>query len=76
MRFDRERSQLVYDHTVLINAGPEGAIWVPDGSFHAYQYVDFQWGFVSKVFTETVDTPPGEGLKTDGQRDILGRKKN
>lgn len=76
MQFDRERGQLVYDHVVLVNAGPEGAIWVPDGSFHAYQYKDGTWDFVDKVFSETVETPPGEGLKTDGERDILGRKKN
>ena len=45
-------------------------------SFHAYEFKDGVWNFVDKVFNESVDTPPGEGLKQDVPRDILGRKKN
>ncbi len=75
MQFDREKNMLIYDHVILINAGFEGPLWVPDGSFHGFEYKKGKWYFIDKVFHHTVDKPPGEGLeKTDG--DIIGRKKN
>ena len=77
MQFDRERNQLVYDNIVVINAGPEGPIFVPDGSYRGYELQNGQWVYVDKVFTEVVDEPPGEGLQGDGvDRDIIGRKQN
>jgi len=75
MQFDREKNMLIYDHVILINAGFEGPLWVPDGSFHGFEYKDGKWHFIDKVFHKTVDRPPGEGLdNNDG--DIMGRKKN
>jgi len=75
MQFDREKKMLIYDHVILINAGFEGPLWVPDGSFHGFAYENGKWVFVEKVFEHTVDQPPGEGLEKN-EKDILGRKKN
>ncbi len=75
MQFDREKNMLIYDHVILINAGFEGPLWVPDGSFHGFEYKDGSWEFIDKVFQTTVDKPPGEGLEKS-DRDILGKKKN
>lgn len=75
MQFDREKKMLIYDHVILINAGFEGPLWVPDGSFHGFEYKEGRWHFIDKVFQHTVDEPPGEGLEKN-DRDILGKKKN
>ncbi|RLD21931.1 MAG: hypothetical protein DRI69_02725 [Bacteroidetes bacterium] len=75
MQFDREKKMLIYDHVILINAGFDGPLWVPDGSFHGFEYKDGNWHFVDKVFQQTVNQPPGEGIESN-QRDIIGRKKN
>ena len=74
IRFDRENQRLVYDHIILIDGGPEGPIFVPDGSFHAFEYKKGKWEYVDKLFHHSVDKPPGDGLKDDG--DLVGRKKN
>jgi hypothetical protein len=75
MHFDREKNMLIYDHVILINAGFEGPLWVPDGSFHGFEYKNGKWHFIDKVFNHTVDQPPGEGLENK-DLDIIGKKKN
>ena len=74
IQFDREQKRLIYDHIILIDGGPEGPIFVPDGSYHAFEYKDREWRFIDKLYNHAVDKPPGDGIKDDG--DLLGRKKN
>lgn len=76
MQFDREMDHLIYDHIILIQGGPEGPVMVPDGSYHGYRLEKGQWHFIDKVFTRTVDEPPGEGIREPEDLDIFGRKRN
>ena len=75
IQFDREKNRLIYDHVIVIDGGPEGPVYVPDGSYHAFEYKNRKWKYIDKVYNQSVEEPPGEGLKRD-DLDIIGRKKN
>jgi hypothetical protein len=76
MQFDRQRGILAFDHVITIfTDGPEaGPLQVPDGSYHGYQLEEGRWHFIEKLFTTTVDEPPGDDKEEDPvKRDLFGR---
>lgn len=72
MRFDRDRSMLIYDHVIAIQT-PQGPALVPDGSYHGYVLKKGSWQFVDDVFENAPNTPPPGTGKERQNRDLFGR---
>jgi hypothetical protein len=53
----------------------QGTVWVPDGSYSAFEWRKGYWHFVEKLPVQYSETPPGgQPTQRESERkDILGR---
>lgn len=60
MRFDNDLQLIIYDHLIPIDPKAEGMydMYVPDGSYEAFELIKKKWNHVSSVFNSTQDEPP------------------
>lgn len=60
MNWDEELNMIVYDHLSPPNPAAKGNYlsYMPDGTYEGLSFDGKSWNYVSKVFTQTQDTPP------------------
>ena len=60
MRYDNDMQLIIYDHLIPIDPKAEGMydMYVPDGSYEAFELKKKKWNHVLSVFNSTQDEPP------------------
>lgn len=77
--FDEMEVKLVFDHLIPFRGLYEGqgTVYVPDGSYSAFEWRRGAWHLIEKLPTQVRDTPPLEQPVLDKrkQKDIFGRNR-
>jgi hypothetical protein len=76
MNYDPIFDMIIFDHLEMMG-GPQGPVFVPDGTHEGYKLQDGHWIWVENVFTQTMDEAPIPEPVLDSRKsqDIFGKEK-
>jgi hypothetical protein len=77
---DEMENKIVFDNLIPFKGLYEGqgVVYVPDGSYSAFEWKKGYWRFIDKLPNESRDTPPMSNPVLDQRRekDVIGRNKS